>query len=113
MMKLSKVPKHLRPATRRWFRGVLENYELGDHHLMLLTLAGDAWDRAEGAREAIGEYGTVFTDRFGAPRSRPEVAIERDSRVAFARLIRELDLDIEGPPLPPGRPPALRSNRRV
>ena len=46
-----------------------------------------------------------------APRSRPEIAIERDSRVAFARLIRELDLDTNSP-AESSRPPALRSNRR-
>jgi hypothetical protein len=58
-----------------------------------LTLA--AWDRAQWAREAIAKHGAVFTDRFGAPRSRPECAIERDARIAFARLVRELRLDVE------------------
>jgi hypothetical protein len=34
----------------------------------------------------------------GGLRSRPCIAIERDSRLAVARLVRELDLDTEPPP---------------
>lgn len=82
---------------------MLAEFELGDHHVRLLTLAAQAWDRAEEAREALAEHGTTYTDRFGQPRARPEVAIERDARLAFARLLRELDLD--GEPAPAPRPP--------
>jgi len=51
----------------------------------------------------------VYYDRFNAPKARPEVAIERDSRIAFARLVRELDLDLDAPTGAP-RSPALTSN---
>ena len=102
-------PRHLRPATRKWFATVLSEYELEPHHIRLLTLAGEAFDRCQDAREAIAKHGTTYIDRFGSPKARPEVAIERDSRIAFARLLRELDLDV---PPPDTRPPALRSNRR-
>ena len=40
-----------------------------------------------------------------------EIAVERDSRLAFARLVRELDLDTELTP-DSTRPPALHSNSR-
>src|ERR1700704_2344311 len=109
-MKETKPPSHLRPETRRWWRDVLERYELEKHHRMLLQRAAEAWDRGEDAPEALAINGITFLDRFGCPRSRPEIAVERDSRIAFARLIRELDLDIDGPSL--SRPPALDSNRR-
>src|SRR4051794_3028116 len=105
------IPKHLRPPTKAWFKHVSENYDLEQHHFRLLQLAGEAWDRAEQAREAIAANGLTFVDRFGSPRARPEVAMERDARIAFARLIRELDLDVE-PPTSPGRPALLHSNRR-
>jgi phage terminase small subunit len=104
-------PKHLRLSTASWWRDVQKSYDLEPHHCRLLQLAGEAWDRAEQAREAIAECGLTFTDRFGRPVARPEVAIERDSRLAFARLVRELDLDAEPTPAP-SRPMSIRSNRR-
>jgi phage terminase small subunit len=106
-----RAPQHLRPATRAWYRHVVQAFELEQHHLRLLQLAGESWDRAEQAREALTQHGIVFTDRFGCPRSRPEIAVERDCRIAFARLLRELDLDVE-PPTSPKRPALLHSNRR-
>ena len=106
-----KPPKHLHPETRRWFSQVVEDYELEEHHLRLLTLAGESWDRCVSAREVIDRDGMTFIDRFGCPRARPEIAIERDSRIGFTRLVRELDLNVE-PPASPSRPPLLYHNRR-
>lgn len=99
-------PAHLRPETAAWWASVVADYVLDPHHVRLLTLAAEAWDRATQAREALAEHGITYEDRFGQPRSRPEVAIERDSRIAFARLLRELSLDLEPPssPRPPTRP---------
>jgi len=108
---LPRAPAHLAPETRAWWREVVRDYQLDPHHLRLLQLACEAWDRCQQARAALTEHGVVYVDRFGAPRPRPEAAIERDSRLAFARLLRELDLDVS-PPTPDHRPPALRSNRR-
>lgn len=105
-----RPPKHLRPPTQSWFKTVCTSYELEPHHLRLLQLAAEAWDRAEQAREALAEHGLTFNDRFGQPHARPEIAVERDSRLAFARLVRELDLDAEATPAS-ARPPAIRSNR--
>lgn len=100
-----KPPAHLRPATRRWYRETLATFELEPHHLRLLTLAAEAWDRTQAAREVLDRDGISYVDRFGAPRSRPEVAVERDSRIAFARLMREIGLDAGQPA--DNRPPAL------
>jgi hypothetical protein len=111
-LKLPQAPKYLKPATRKWWRQVLENYELAEHHVKLLTLAASAWDRAEQSRQALAEFGLTYVDeKLNRLLIRPEVAVERDSRIAFARLLRELDLDTE--PGPSGsRPPAIKSNRR-
>jgi hypothetical protein len=84
---------------------VVADFELEAHHLRVLTLAAESWDRCQQAREAIDQNGITFEDKHGQPRARPEVAIERDSRIAFARLLRELCLDVD----PPAdvRPPRL------
>jgi phage terminase small subunit len=103
----SKAPAHLRPATKAWWASVVADYEFEPHHIRLLTLAGEAWDMGELAQKGLKKADSlVFFDRFGSPHARPEVAIARDSRIAFARLLRELALDVE-PPKSPGRPPGL------
>ena len=96
----ARAPSHLQPATRRWWAGVLADYELEQHHVRLLTLAGEAWDDAQAAREEIARDGATYRDRFDAPRAHPAVARARDARLAFARLLRELDLDAETAPDP-------------
>lgn len=91
------APRHLRVPTRKWFREVVATFELEAHHVRLLTLAGEAWDRGVEARETLKKDGLTVVGRFG-PKAHPCVGIERDSRLAFARLLRELQLDA----VPPG-----------
>ena len=91
------APPHLRPDTAAWWASVAGDYPLEPHQLRILTLAAEAWDRGVEAREAIAQGGSVYVDRFAQPRARPEVAIERDSRISFARLVRELALDVSAP----------------
>lgn len=104
-MQKRRAPTHLQPATRKWWLEVVEEFELEKHHIRLLTLAAEAWDRCTQAREALAASGLTFVDRFGQPHARPEVTIERDSRVAVARLTRELGLDLFQPD--ESRPPRL------
>lgn len=112
MKKPPKItpPEHLRPETRKWFSSVVDEYVLEPHHLRLLTMAAESWDRSREAREALTAAGTLtFEDRHGAPRPRPEVKIEQDSRILFSRLIRELGLDATPPP--ESRPPRIGGHR--
>lgn len=104
-------PAHLAPETADWWRAVLGEYELEAHHLRLLRLACEAWDRCQQARDILDRDGLTTETDSGGLKTHPAVAIERDARLAFARLLRELDLDAE-PPEDRARPPALRSNRR-
>ncbi|MDA9406512.1 MULTISPECIES: P27 family phage terminase small subunit [unclassified Bradyrhizobium] len=102
-MTTPKPPRHLRQTTAKWFRSVLADFDLDEHHVRLLTLACEAWDRGVQAREIIEADGLTFIDRFGT-KPRPEVAIERDSRIGFARLVRELGLDGASAPEAPRMP---------
>lgn len=95
---LPQPPAHLSPEVAVWFCSVVSQFVLEDHHLRLLRAACEAWDRCQQARVILAEQGLTYLDRFGAPRSRPEIAVERDSRLAFARLVRELNLDVDPPP---------------
>ena len=101
-------PTHLRAETKDWWSEVVSAYELEPHHHRLLRLACEAWDRCQQARAAIAKHGMVYEDRFGSPRLRPEVGVERDSRAAFARLLRELGLDVMDPD--DNRPPTIGGN---
>jgi phage terminase small subunit len=105
----AKPPKHLRAPTALWRTEILGEYDLDSHHVRLLTKACESWDRSEQAREGLVKHGLTFEDRFGSPHARPETAIERDSRLAFARLLREIGLDVSSPS--DIRPNALPANR--
>lgn len=102
----SPPPEHLQPATKAWWKQIVADFELESQHLRLLQAACESWDRLQAARAVLDRDGISYLDRFGAPRARPEVAVERDSRIAFARLVRELVLDGAGTPEAP-RPPAI------
>ena len=103
-------PDHFSDQIVLWWHEVMREYDLEPHHIRLLALACEAWDRGQQARTRLASEGLVYYDRFNAPKARPEVAIERDSRIAFARLLRELDLDLDAPTETP-RAPALKSNK--
>lgn len=103
------APSHLSPEGKAWWRDTLADFDLEAHHLKLLRLACEAYDRCQMARQAIDRDGITVISETGAIKAHPACAIERDSRLAFARLLRELDLDTAGPDAP--RPPTIRSNR--
>ena len=92
-----KAPAHLRSDTRAWWQSVLQDYDLAEHHVRLLTMAAEAWDRCHEAREILAEDGIVIGGREGGARPHPAIAIERDSLLAFARLIAQLSLDADSP----------------
>ena len=91
------APRHLQPVGRHLWLAVMRDYDLRDgHHLSILTSACEAADRECQAREIIAREGLVAETRSG-PHPHPAVAIERDSRIAKLRALRELGLDLAAP----------------
>jgi len=105
------APDFLSLESRIWWADVCSTFVLEPHHVMLLTAACGAWDRLNEARELLDVEGLTSTDKYLRCKPHPAINVERDSRLAFARLLRELDLDSE-PAAASRRPPALQSNRR-
>jgi phage terminase small subunit len=96
----------LTDSTKKWIKTVKCRYVLENHHERLLILAGQAWDRAADARRTISVEGAVIDDRFGQKKRHPATEIEAQSMLNFAKLLREIGLDLSVPetPRPPTRP---------
>jgi phage terminase small subunit len=104
-------PAHLSPSAALWWQTAVDRYVLEEHHLRLLQLVCEAWDRGQTAREQLAKEGLTVPCAQGV-KSHPCVAIERDARLAVARLVRELDLDVSPPGSERIGPPPLLSNNR-
>jgi len=99
-----KIPTNLNRRTRKWLKKTIKDYELEPHHIKLLLMLGQTWDEMQISVKALKKYGYVYTNKAGVLKTRPEVAILRDSRIAFCRILRELNLseasdDLRPPPL--------------
>jgi phage terminase small subunit len=110
---IPRAPEHLSASAAAWWITTVERYVLEEHHLRLLQLCLEAWDRSQSARAQLDRDGLTVPHGDGGIRVHPCVAVERDSRLAVARLVRELDLDTEPPASDRSAPPPLASNNRT
>ncbi len=102
------TPEHLGDNAASWLRETCDRCDLIEEEIRLLPLAAESLDRNEQARQAIDEHGMTYEDRFGNPKTRPEVAIERDSKLAYARIIKQLGDKLKKPKLDPNAVSYLR-----
>ena len=105
-------PKHLSRESKTWWREVVAGYDLERHHLKLLQAACESWDRVAEARSLIQRDGVVIEDRFGQQKPHPACDVERHNRALFARMLRELALDVEEP-AEAARPAVIRGNSHL
>jgi P27 family predicted phage terminase small subunit len=105
-------PGHLSEDMQSWWRQITGEFILESHHIRLLQLACESWDRQVAARQILAEEGMTIETGTGSRKPHPAVGIERDAKTQFARLLRELDLDVEMPKQDRREwPPKLKSNR--
>lgn len=98
MANPTRPPQHLSTESKRLWRSVLADYELERRHAAILCSDLGAMDRKRQAPALLDAEGLTVADRCGTARSHPAAVIERDSRIAFLRAMRELGLDLEAPP---------------
>jgi phage terminase small subunit len=102
-MKIAKIPKGLKVAGRKFWKKVLNEYELADSHdLERLSMACKCLDTLADAEKRVDTDGLFSVNRYGATVEHPGVKMIRDNRMLFVKIIRELNLDI---PAPVARPP--------
>lgn len=83
----NEAPSYLESATQEWFSSVVGEYQMEPHHIKLLTAACECWDRMEAARAAVAEKGLTMVDpKTLAEKARPEVNIERDSKIIYEAI---------------------------
>lgn len=104
-MKIPNAPKGLSSKSKKFWRDIHQSFEiLEPQDLQLLLSACECLDRISQAQKEIKVSGPYYQDRFGQPKENPGHKTERDNKILFTRLIRELQLDIEPPQSrPPGR----------
>lgn len=103
MTRPMRAPRQLSTSSRRLFAEVISSYVLEPHHLAILTKALEALDRADQARSEIAAGPLMVQSRLGEPKAHPLLAVERDARAQFGSLMKQLGLDIDGPPPPSSR----------
>lgn len=91
---LPTPPRHLASDGRRLWRAIVGAFALEAHHEAILVAACESLDRQREAQRAIASDGLMVEGRFG-PRLHPAAALERYSRLAMLRALRELGLDYE------------------
>lgn len=87
-----RAPVGLGLDGKRLWHSVLDDFELEDWQLAILRSACESADRVAEARAEVKRDGITVEGRFG-PRAHPALAVERDSRTALLRALRELSLD--------------------
>ncbi len=103
--KSTRPPKTLIPEAKRWWRKLVEEFEIEDEAgQLLLQTALEAFGTMRSAQNLIATEGLVVVDRFGQKKGHPAAVIERDARAQMLLALRNLNLDVEPLKGSTGRP---------
>ena len=92
---MKRAPSFLSKKARTWLNGLIKSYVFESHHEQLAIQAAECLDRIEQARNCIKDQGLIVSTKDGGVKANPAVNIERDNKILFCRIVRELGLDIE------------------
>jgi phage terminase small subunit len=91
MINTPKPPATLSKNSAAYFTKFVNDYEVDDSAIEVLTRACQSMDRADQAAAGLKKHGSLMTkDRFGCDRSHPLVQIERQARAAVIDAIKAL-----------------------
>jgi hypothetical protein len=102
-----KYPRSLKVKGKQFYKQVLSEYVFeNSHHFTLLEQAAACLDRIHEAGELLERERHIIKDRFEQLKEHPAAKMERDNKILFARLLRELGLDLAKAEMsrPPTRP---------
>ena len=111
-MATHRIPSHLSEGSQTWAQGVRDERELTASEWRLVTLAAEAYDRAQTARRTlsregltvntpiVSKKGEVVGERISA---HPAAAIARDNAALFSKLLAQLGLDVPPAEEEPGK----------
>ena len=99
------APGHLSDEAQEQWDALLAEFALTDQSLLVLMTTLESFDRMRQAQGQLAMEGNTYLDRFGQPKAHPATLIERDSRSAYCRGLKDLGLNLEPVRSGPGRPP--------
>lgn len=104
--KQPKPPAKLSAESARFFREMIEQYQIDDvAGLKLLERGCEALDLMRKAQKFLRKDGEVISDKKGSVKAHPAVSIEKEAHNQFVESLRMLNLDLEPLRDAPGRPP--------
>jgi phage terminase small subunit len=97
-LKIPKSPNGLKPPGKRFWKKVLNEYDLSESHdLERLKMACRCLVEIEEAEKTVEDEGRFIKDRFSQTKEHPGARAIRDNKMLFIKIIRELNLDISTP----------------
>lgn len=97
-MSIPKASIKLGKAGAKFRRKILAEFDFDRiHDFKRLDLSCSCLDRIEECRTEIEKDGLFILDRFNQRKENPAAKAEREQKVIFIRILRELNLDFQEP----------------
>jgi phage terminase small subunit len=92
---IPRAPAGLGSSGKAFWKKIVADYELEQHHLALLKQACKCLDDMDAAEAALKDQGRYFLDKFEQWKEHPAAKDAKQLRGLFQRLVREIGLDVQ------------------